>query len=318
MENLDYKQDIIATRQGGLGSSDAKMALRLGKLILSGESKPQLNEGEKQRIAQMLGLAERKQFSTKATRMGDEIENEIFSLVKSQYPDAVSNPYYELSNNNLPFKVFGHIDYEVILPDRIIWIENKATKANFVKTMADYEAQLAWHYMLCEDKALSLGLKGVNAEIYLSHYQTEVTEEFNVDNWKMQIVPALSSNIEAIRKGLEYIGSLLDGFVYEEPECLYAENLPMETQQQVDIIANKILEMKRIEADIENFKANMCGLMAESGVKSVKHPLFSITLVPESQTTKFDSTKFKKEHKDLYDQYQSVVSKKAYVTIKAL
>ncbi len=103
----DYKQDIIATRMGGLGSSDAKMVEKVGKI-------GKLAYADKERIAEMLGIIERRQFSTSATALGDLIENQMYEIVKELYPDAVSNPYYKSKlSEEYGYDIFNHIDYEV-------------------------------------------------------------------------------------------------------------------------------------------------------------------------------------------------------------
>lgn len=61
----------------------------------------------------------------------------------------------------------------------------------------------------------------------------------------------------------------------------------------------EILKQKMEENDIKKFISN--------------DGTFSATYVAETTTNRFDTTKFKKEHEDLYNEYLTTSIKKAYV-----
>ena len=56
-------------------------------------------------------------------------------------------------------------------------------------------------------------------------------------------------------------------------------------------------------------------IMEERGITSLKTNYFTISYTPEHMTTKFDQTAFKKEHSDLFDQFQKRSPVKASVRI---
>ena len=60
------KNEILETRIGGLGSSDAKMCAKIGRNGVIGVS-------DRKRIAIMLGLDEQRQFTSAATEHGNFI-----------------------------------------------------------------------------------------------------------------------------------------------------------------------------------------------------------------------------------------------------
>jgi len=76
----------------------------------------------------MLGKDEKRQFSTKATDFGNQIETHICSIVLQKYPKAKSNPFYqsEKLSEKYGFAVFNHIDFEVETDRKLIWIECKS------------------------------------------------------------------------------------------------------------------------------------------------------------------------------------------------
>jgi hypothetical protein len=71
---MEHKNEIINTRVGGLGSSDAKMVAGIGERGF-------LNHADSKRIAIMLGMAEQRQFSTKAIETGNIIEKAIGDML---------------------------------------------------------------------------------------------------------------------------------------------------------------------------------------------------------------------------------------------
>lgn len=300
MEN--YKQDIIATRKGGLGSSDAAMVAKIGR---NGE----LSQADRYRIAVMLGLAEKKQFSTAATQLGDEMEAKVFEVFKAQYPQAVSNPYYksEELSNTFGFDIFCHIDFEAETDKHLIWVENKATKLNTADTINTYADQLQWEYMLLKEKAAKLGKEPT---LILSHFDTTFGE-WNPDLLQLRTIHEEDSTM--IMKGLQVIMDSLEGFTWEQPEELEADNLPAAQQEQIKQISIYLSEIKRMQEYVDDFKSGLLQIMQENGVKSIKTPYFTVSVVNESKSMKFDSARFKKEQAELYAQYLKESTTKAYV-----
>ena len=303
MEN--YKEDIIATRKGGLGSSDAAMVEKIGR---NGE----LSQADRYRIAVMLGLAERKQFSTAATQLGDEIEAKVFEQFKEQFPQAVSNPFYksELLSNTFGFDIFCHIDFEAETEDSLIWVENKATKLSMADTINTYAAQLQWEYMLLQEKAAKIGKR---PQLMLSHFDTTMGE------WNPELVQVRTiqeNDSTMIMKGLRIIMDSLEGFTWEQPEELEADNLPVQQQEQIKQIAIYLGEIKRMQEYVDDFKNGLLTVMQEAGVKSIKTPYFNVCAVEESKSMKFDSTRFKKEQSELYAKYLKESTTKAHVVIR--
>ena len=122
------------------------------------------------------------------------------------------------------------------------------------------------------------------------------------------------------RKDDSLIKELLDieyeltehGFVYDvgdKSRFAYAEKA-VSTQEQslipqhvVNIIATILEEEKAAKERLETLKTQLKNAMLEHGIKSWDSGRFTATIAKDSVTNTFDTTRFKKEHADLYEQY---------------
>lgn len=305
---METKDEIIKTRIGGLGSSDAKMVMKIGKAGM-------VSDADKFRIAQMRGMEEMREFSTSATRKGNRIEAEVYELIRINHKGIVSNPYYksEKLSKRFGFDVFNHIDYELETDNELIWIEHKSTKSIFSETFYDYEAQLAWHYMLLHEKAENLGKIPI---LKLSHYLTndDEDEEFDISKYRIDTVSGFA-NFDLIMKGLELISKAIENFEYEKMEELPAEMLPEKLQQQILDASLALKTIADASKKVDEFKGLMHDLMKENCVKSIKNDYFTITYVGESVSTQLDLKRLKHEKPDIYKDYERKVEKKSYVKL---
>lgn len=305
---MEHKQEIINTRVGGLGSSDAKMVVGIAE-------RGTLNYADKERIAVMLGLAEKRQISSKAIELGNIIEDAVFEVFKTQFSEnIVSNPRYEIQLY-LDYRVSNHIDFEISTPAELIWIEHKSTIHGINQALEDYKYQLAWHAMLGEDKAQAEGKK---FRLMLSHYDTnDFAGEFNADKLSIVAVPTNKHYIDKIGKGLLIINEALPTFEWQPNEgILHASSLPAEINDKCEQMATHLRKIKEMTEQVDTFKARMCELMTANNVKSIVTDAFTITLVEQSVSTTFDKAKFTKEHPDMVAQYEKKSVRKPYVTIK--
>jgi len=302
------KEEIIQTRTGGLGSSDAKMVGKIGK-------NGGLSDADRQRIAIMLGLEQKKEFRSIPTDYGNFIEEKVFEIIKEKYTNAVSNPYFksEISSKKYGFNIFNHIDYEVESNDMLIWIENKATKDSFDETLISYSEQLSWHNMLLNEKAELIGKFPV---LMLSHYKVdEYSEVFIPENFRIKKIDVLH-NRSFFENGFEVISEAIKDFKYEPKEELYAESLPAPINEKMQQIAMCIIELKKAEKQIDDFKERMKGLMSDNNVKSIANDFFKITLVGETITSSFDKKSFENEYPEIAKKFTKQVNKQSYIILK--
>lgn len=311
----DYKQDIVNSRKGGLGSSDASMVMQVA-------NSQAIGDGASQRIAVMLGIIEKKEFRrNKAMIMGDEIEMKVYDEYRDMFPTAQSNPVYasELMTERYGFSVLNHIDIEVESEGELLWFECKASKLGTDDVLGSYAAQLAWHWMLLDEKAAKLGK---TPHLFLLHYPTEGMIDsgyFSIDRLRQVEIPreTVEVDIKRLQDGLAIIAAALPTFKYVEAEEIDAYSLPADTQEALVALKHKIDTIKQYEAEIAEFKESIKEQMEQHGFKSIRCEAFRITYVAEAVKTSFDGARLKKENPELYAQYNNKKStSKAYVIIK--
>lgn len=306
---MEHKQEIINTRVGGLGSSDAKMVVGIAE-------RGTLNYADKERIAVMLGLAEKRQITSKAIELGNVIEDAVFEVFQRDFRSNItSNPRYTMDNPSLSFRVSNHIDFEINTPDELIWIEHKSTIHGINQALDSYKYQLAWHAMLGQDKAQAEGKK---FKLLLSHYDTnEFDGVFEADKLSIVEVAPNAHLIDKICKGLLIINEQIPTFEWQPNEgILHISSLPTEINDKCEMMADHLRKIKEMTEQVDTFKARMCELMTANNVKSIVTDAFTITLVEQSVSTTFDKSKFAKEHPDMVAQYEKKSIRKPYVTIK--
>lgn len=125
---------------------------------------------------------------------------------------------------------------------------------------------------------------------------------------------------EIKRKDDSLISLLLDteyaltdyGFVYyvkDKSKFVYTGTEIAESQQNliphriVAAIAIILEQEKAAKERLDELKVQLKNAMIEHGIKSWDGGLFTATIAKDTVTNSFDSTRFKKEHPDMYEQY---------------
>ena len=73
---------------------------------------------------------------------------------------------------------------------------------------------------------------------------------------------------------------------------------------------------KKLGEERDILKNKIKDLMIESGITKFENDNFAITYVAPGKSKKFNSTNFKKDHKDLYDKYSSYTETKENIRFK--
>ena len=136
MEN--YKEDIIATRTGCLGGSDAR-------LIQSIAEAGKIPQSAMKRLAVCKGLAEQPQFTNPAIEFGNYVESMVFESLHSQDERWQSNPCLVSTKYSKPnCKVIDHVDFFLQDDEKKVLVlgECKATRSTFEQTHDEYKWQL--------------------------------------------------------------------------------------------------------------------------------------------------------------------------------
>lgn len=322
----DHKEDVINTRKGCLGGSDAKM---IAQIVENGS----IPKSAMKRLAVCKGLIEHENFTNKYMEMGNFIEDAIYQNLVSVDPRWQSNPCLVSKKFSRPnVKIIDHVDY--MLQDdekKVLTIgECKSTRLDFKQTKEEYMWQLRHHWLLASEYAKELG--GYKVVLQLVHYFTEGLEldepfEFDPSRLTVKTLKGMEKEVKNynLSQGADMIDEFLETFneYYEDDEVPY-EYLPANVKTQFDQIAVALAEIKEREDKVAQFKEKLYEFLVQKNVKGIRSDVWSITRVDATETSSFDAKKFleeyTKEHPTLASRlkkkYNKVAKRKGYVTIK--
>lgn len=96
----------------------------------------------------------------------------------------------------------------------------------------------------------------------------------------------------------------------------YEEIAPIIAPEEIDNFATLLRKYKEAETELKEAKSRLQDKMKKHGIKSYDFGLFSATIAADSETTTFDTKRFKSENADLYSQYITKKPKKGGFTVK--
>jgi len=328
METKDYKQEIIDTRVGCLGSSDARLLAQVDSLgMVPGSAR--------RRLAVCKGLIPQTNIPhTAAVHAGDVIEQAIFEHLSAGDTRYESNPLWvseRLSRPNV--RLISHPDF--VLKDerkKIVYIyECKTTKFDVNDTLATYKAQMYVHYVLGNEVASGMG-KGWSVRLFLVHYNTDGLDldacggniTFEPERMTLKSV-RFHAPLFDLKHALEIVDVYLEGMTdYYEGEEIDGAYLPEKVRGEIDAVAQVLMEIKEREQRVEEFKARLYAFMKDKDIKSIKTDVWGITRVDESEARSFDGKRYIDEFtakhprvaKRLMKEYTKVTKRKGSVMIK--
>lgn len=279
---MTHKTDIITSRKGGFGGSDAKMFLKVGKSGIES-----LSETDKMRIAVALGQIPYKEtFTTKAMQAGNEFEE---ALANSYYRKLESNPRIASRRKYKNFIIFAHPDFvndlRVGSKAGLYIKEAKYTIADINQTAKDYEAQLQWYYMLdTEVRSVEL-VKGTQGESFGDIEFMEIRKD--------------AVMIDYLLQGIQLIDDFCDTFVYEQKEEWSVEDLLPFEQTDAQVMFQCLSEIKVLEEKVKEYRERMLNVLLENNVKSLKHDKYTLSVVGESIRLTFDKKQLLADHPEI-------------------
>ena len=322
----ESKEEIVATRVGHLGGSDAK-------LIQGIAVANKIPQSAMKRLAVCKGLAEQPQFTNPAIEFGNYVEEMVFSSLYANDIRWQSNPCLVSTKYSRPnCKVIDHIDLYLQDDDKKVLTigEVKATKGTYAQTYDEYKWQLFHHYVLGCEKAKELG--GYKVKVMLCHYCSEgidLTQPFEFDPSRLTVKTLRSmeklSKSYRIAEAMDIIDTFLENFTeyYDGDEIPY-ELLPANVQGHFDGITTLLTEIKEREDKVAAFKEKLYSFLAEKNIKSIRSDAWSITRVDPTESKQFDSKRYledfaakhPRQFKKMRSEYEKTVRKKGFITIK--
>lgn len=317
--NYGYKDEIISSRVGNLGGSDARILAAIAKNGC-------VQRAQVERLAIAKGLYERPNITNLAMQYGDFIENMIYdSLVQVDERWESNKCFRSQKYGREGLGLLVHIDFSLFDESRdkplLLWVECKATTTDIEQTYKDYKEQLYVEYVLGKELAEQLG---ADFKLELCHYDASVMFE---DEFQLQFAfdPDKISRKKVIFKkpvfdissGMDIAAQYVSEMTEYKREEIDWDYLPAEVQEQMKQVNNILVSIKEKQDSIEEFKSRFYDFLCKNEIKSVKTPYFTISRVDESVSIQFDKVRFTAEHPELAAKYQRAVKKKGYVLIKA-
>ena len=316
--NYGYKDEIISSRVGNLGGSDARILAAIAKNGC-------VQRAQVERLAIAKGLYERPNITNLAMQYGDFIENMIYdSLVQVDERWESNKCFRSQKYGREGLGLLVHIDFSLFDESRdkplLLWVECKATTTDIEQTYKDYKEQLYVEYVLGKELAEQLG---ADFKLELCHYDASVMFE---DEFQLQFAfdPDKISRKKVIFKkpvfdissGMDIAAQYVSEMTEYKREEIDWDYLPAEVQEQMKQVNNILVSIKEKQDSIEEFKSRFYDFLCKNEIKSVKTPYFTISRVDEAISVQFDKVKFASEHPELVAEYQKEVKKKGYVLIK--
>ena len=316
--NYGYKDEIISSRVGNLGGSDARILAAIAKNGC-------VQRAQVERLAIAKGLYERPNITNLAMQYGDFIENMIYdSLVQVDERWESNKCFRSQKYGREGLGLLVHIDFSLFDESRdkplLLWVECKATTTDIEQTYKDYKEQLYVEYVLGKELAEQLG---ADFKLELCHYDASVMFE---DEFQLQFAfdPDKISRKKVIFKkpvfdiasGMDIAAQYVSEMTEYKREEIDWDYLPAEVQEQMKQVNNILVSIKEKQDSIEEFKSRFYDFLCKNEIKSVKTPYFTISRVDEAISMQFDKVKFALEHPELFAEYQKEVKKKGYVLIK--
>lgn len=316
--NYGYKDEIISSRVGNLGGSDARILAAIAKNGC-------VQRAQVERLAIAKGLYERPNITNIAMQYGDFIENMIYdSLVQVDERWESNKCFRSQKYGREGLGLLVHIDFSLFDESRdkplLLWVECKATTTDIEQTYKDYKEQLYVEYVLGKELAEQLG---ADFKLELCHYDASVMFEdesqlqfaFDPDKISRKKV-IFKKPVFDIASGMDIAAQYVSEMTEYKREEIDWDYLPAEVQEQMKQVNNILVSIKEKQDSIEEFKSRFYDFLCKNEIKSVKTPYFTISRVDEAISVQFDKVKFASEHPELVAEYQKEVKKKGYVLIK--
>lgn len=316
--NYGYKDEIISSRVGNLGGSDARILAAIAKNGC-------VQRAQVERLAIAKGLYERPNITSLAMQYGDFIENMIYdSLVQVDERWESNKCFRSQKYGREGLGLLVHIDFSLFDESRdkplLLWVECKATTTDIEQTYKDYKEQLYVEYVLGKELAEQLG---ADFKLELCHYDASVMFEdesqlqfaFDPDKISRKKV-IFKKPVFDIASGMDIAAQYVSEMTEYKREEIDWDYLPAEVQEQMKQVNNILVSIKEKQDSIEEFKSRFYDFLCKNEIKSVKTPYFTISRVDESVSIQFDKVRFTAEHPELAAKYQRAVKKKGYVLIK--
>ncbi|MGF3066622.1 lambda-exonuclease family protein [Facklamia sp. P12950] len=291
------KQDDNVTKDRNIyvGGSDVPTILGINKY-----------KTQYQLAQEKLGIIENEFQGNAYTTYGNQLEPQIRDYINSV--------------NEMSFIVNTYHDEEKSIRSNVDGIDLETMTLLEIKThgkqpkLEVYKAQMQLYMAQtgCEMGWLALYERPENFDTDFNNEQLEIVE-----------VPADKDYQEKILDSIETFWVRVE-YLREKPDMTEIEFMTIGTTMDVALMKlNKLAPnlirykefVKHLEDQEKQLKEMLYQNMEENDVKKIETPFFIVTRVLPSQSKRFDSKKFKEDHPDIYEKYQTTSNRKGYIKL---
>ena len=296
MEELkNHQQEIENTRVGGFGGSDAALFLRIAKK----GGVEDLSNTDLYRIAVAMGIKPYVPVSpTEAMQNGHIFEDSYERMLKDSGITTYEREVKlvaECQPKN--FKIFAHADFLIngktynkpvkkfVIVHECKFIADEEKSADDVAET--YKAQLQWYYML--------GVEYVDLIRGYGDPEFPSTQDLIIDKDE--------DIIDTLKLGIQILDDAIESGWVPEIEEEYAAAMSEKMQNIIADYERLKFEKSAIDDKLEELQKQIIEYMSIGNVAKINGTLGTISRTADSVVESFDSTKFKKENAELYNQY---------------
>ena len=296
MEEIkSHQMEIESTRVGGFGGSDAALFLRIAKKGgVEGLSNTYLY-----RIAVAMGIKPYVPVSpTEAMQNGHIFEDSYERILKDSGITTYEREVKLVAKcQPKNFKIFAHADFLIngktynkpvkkfVIVHECKFIADEEKTADEVAET--YKAQLQWYYML--------GVEYVDLIRGYGNPEYPSTQNLVIDEDE--------AIVEQLLQGIQLLDDAIESGWVPEIEEEYAAAMSEKMQNIIHDYETLKFQKSAIDEKLDELQKQIVEYMTIGNVAKINGTLGTISRTADSVVESFDSTKFKKENAELYNQY---------------
>ena len=289
---IRHMAEILTSRVGGFGGSDAKLLHKIGENGIAS-----LSNTDKKRIAVMKGLVPYEAIvETTAMKAGRMFED----YVETMYSDYEREVRLSAGLTD-KFLTFAHADF----CDERTWtvVECKYSQKSTDDVINDYKHQLQWYYLMgAEEVVLIHGTGGV--------------EPFAPENPTILQIPQNKKLQETMLLGVKILAEEINNPILELGVNGDITDLPAWDRDIIEAFIAAAIEVEINQARVDKYRAQVLLIMQDNGISKIEADGYSISSTPPSTRSSFDKVKFAKAHPDInLDDFNKVSNVKSSVRI---
>lgn len=284
MENREqHHKEIISTRVGGFGGSDAAMFLRINEILTSKKisSIKELPRYICERLAVAKGLQDVREIpQTEAMKKGHDFEDEFAQSDFARGFEREKRLDYDFFTNRGNFNIFAHVDFYNNATNSIY--ELKCTSEDVNTAISKYIPQLSWEWMC----------SGYNANIYIVHKNSTSSEVDIVKIDRDDMTSCISKIIPAI---------LWVNDVWDNIERVSDDVMVMDEEQLAitATFANYMRQIKTLEDECKKARARILDMMQANCATKIEGDGFTIQYIAPTVRKTFDVKALQKAYPDI-------------------